>query len=98
MNYKIKFHPKAEKEFYKYDGRIKKLIIKQIIKIQKNPNLGQLLGNKREMDLTGYKKIYVDNKKIRIIYKEKNNELIIFIIAIGNRKEMEVYKNAHSRQ
>ncbi|MEA1967450.1 MAG: hypothetical protein U9N77_04455 [Thermodesulfobacteriota bacterium] len=46
MNYKVEFHPKAVKEFHKLEGRVKKLVAKQIVKFEQNPESGQLLGNK----------------------------------------------------
>jgi mRNA interferase RelE/StbE len=98
MNYKIRFHPLAEKELKDLDGRVKILVIKQIQKIGNNPDYGEDLGNKYGYDLTGYKKIYVDNKKIRIVYKVEKGLLLIKIIAIGKREDMEVYKDADKRK
>jgi mRNA interferase RelE/StbE len=98
MIYKIKFHPLAEKELKDLDGRVKILVIKQIQKIRGNPNYGEDLGNKHGYDLTGYKKIYVDNKKIRIIYKVEKELVLIKIIAIGKREDLEVYKDSNKRK
>ena len=98
MLYKIKFHPLAEKELLNLDGSVKKLVIKQITKLSNNPNYGEDLGNKHGFDLTGYKKIYVNNKKIRIIYKVENEKVLIEIIAIGKREDFEVYQDADKRK
>jgi mRNA interferase RelE/StbE len=98
MKYNVKFHPLAEKELKELDGRVKILVIKQIQKISNNPEYGKDLGNKYGYDLTGYKKIYVDNKNIRIIYKVIKNILLIKIIAIGKREDLEVYKDANKRK
>ena len=98
MNYNIKFHPLAEKELNNLDGSIKKVIIKQLIKLSNNPNYGEDLGNKHGYDLTGYKKIYVFNKKIRIIYKIEREKILIKIIAIGKRDDFEVYQDADKRK
>jgi len=97
MTYNVLFHPEAEKELHSLNGRVKILVLKQIKKICNNPEYGDDLGNKHGFNLTGYRKMYVDNKKIRIIYKFDKNEILIKIIAIGNRQELEVYKNADKR-
>ena len=98
MNYTIKFHPLAEKELNKLDGSIKILVIKQISKLKNNPDYGEDLGNKQGYDLTGYKKIYVNNKRIRIIYKVEKEKVLIKIIAIGKREDFEVYQDANERK
>ena len=98
MNYKIKFHPLAEKELNNLDGSVKILVIKQISKLRNNPEYGENLGNKHGYDLTGYKKIYVNNKKIRIIYKIEKEKVLIKIIAIGKRDDFEVYQDADKRK
>ena len=98
MNYKIKFHPLAEKELNNLDGSVKLLVVKQISKLSKNPDYGEDLGNKHGYDLTGYKKIYVNNKKIRIVYKIEKEKVLIKIIAIGKRDDFEVYQDADKRK
>ena len=55
------------------------------------------MGNKNNLKLSGLKKVYFDNKRYRIVYEIVNQEIIIHIIAIGKRDDMEVYKKAHSR-
>ena len=51
------------------------------------------------MDLTGYYKIFFNQAKHRIIYrKNDDNQIeIIYIVAIGERKDFNVYKEAFSR-
>ena len=95
--YEIKFHPEALKEFCKLDGSVKILVKKQIEKLQKSPFLGEELGNKNGYDLSGYRKMYVNKKQIRIVYSIKDEILVINIIAIGKREDMEVYANASNR-
>lgn len=98
MNYKIILHPEAEKELYKLDGSVKKLVIKQISKLSNNPEYGEELGNKHGYDLSGYRKIYVNNKKIRIVYSIEKGKVLIKIIAIGKRDDFKVYKDADKRK
>ncbi|MFP4333695.1 MAG: type II toxin-antitoxin system RelE family toxin [Campylobacterales bacterium] len=41
--------------------------------------------------------MYVDKKKIRIIYKVIDTQIVVEVIAIGKRDEMQVYKDASQR-
>ena len=97
MEYEIKFHPEALKEFCALDGSIKKLVKKQLDKLKTSPFLGEELGNKNGYDLSGYRKMYVCKKQIRIVYSVEENVLRVNIITIGKREGMEVYKTAAER-
>ena len=95
--YEIKFHPEALKEFCLLDGSVKILVKKQLEKLQKSPYLGEELGNKNGYDLSGYRKMYVNKKQIRIVYSIKDEILVINVISIGKRENMDVYANAADR-
>ena len=97
MNYNIIFHPEAKKELDSLDGSVKIKVLKQINKLKTNPILGYDLGNKAGIDLTGYRKLYADKKKIRIVYEIIEDEILVSIIAIGKREDLEVYKTALKR-
>ena len=97
MEYEIKFHPAALKEFCELDGSIKKLVKKQLDKLKTSPLLGEELGNKNGYDLSGYRKMYACKKQIRIVYSVVENVLLVNIIAIGKREDMEVYADAAER-
>lgn len=97
MEYEIKFHPMALKEFLELDGSIKKLVKKQLDKLKTAPLLGEELGNKNGYDLSGYRKMYACKKQIRIVYSVVENVLLVNIIAIGKREDFEVYKTASER-
>ena len=87
----------ALQEFCSLDGSVKKLVKKQLDKLKTYPLLGEELGNKNGYDLTGYRKMYACKKQIRIVYSVVENVLLVNIIAIGKREEMEVYKTASER-
>lgn len=97
MEYEIFFHPEALKEFCALDGSVKILVKKQLEKLKKSPLLGEELGNKNGYDLTGYRKMYVCKKQVRIVYSIIENKLLINIIAIGKRNDMAVYETASKR-
>ena len=87
----------ALQEFFSLDGSVKKLVKKQLDKLKTSPLLGEELGNKNGYDLTGYRKMYACKKQIRIVYSVVENVLLVNIIAIGKREELEVYKTASER-
>jgi len=95
--YAYKFHPDAKKELAKLNNSVQIFFTKTLKKILKSPELGQDLGNKNNMNLTGLKKMYFDNKRYRVVYEVIDNEVIIHIVAIGKRDKMEVYEKAGER-
>ena len=93
MAFKIEFHPEAVKDFDRLDGSVRKEVAKKIDGLSENPFLGKPLGNKMGLDLTGFFKLYVSKKKIRIVYRLLRDYLeVIEIIGIGKREKEEVYK------
>ena len=95
---KIEFIQEAVTEYRSLDGRIKILADKILEKLEKNPFLGEKLGNKNNIDLTGYYKLYFNRKKHRIVYRIVKNEIeIIEIWGIGKRDKMEIYKAVNKR-
>lgn len=94
----IQFIPEAVKDYQALDGNIKKLVNDKIDKLQENPYLGESLGNRNNIDLTGFYKIYVSKKTYRIVYRIiKNKVEIIEIWGIGKRDKMEIYKTIGRR-
>jgi mRNA interferase RelE/StbE len=93
--WKVELIPEALADFNKLDGSVKKRVLKQFVKLERNPKYGDSLGNKAGINLEGYFKLYADKKRIRIIYEEIDH--IIKIIAIDKREDMEVYRIALKR-
>jgi len=94
----IQFIPEAAKDYKALDGNIKTLVNDKIEKLKENPFLGEELGNKNNINLTGYYKIYIDKKRYRIVYRIVKNEIeIIEIWGIGKRDKMKVYKDVKRR-
>jgi len=73
-------------------------VFKKLKKIQQSPELGQLLWNKNNMNLIGLRKVYVSKKQVRIVYEIIDNILVVKVITIGKREDMEVYKQAEERR
>jgi mRNA interferase RelE/StbE len=94
----IQFIPEAVNDYKSLDGSIKNLVNEKIDQLRENPFLGESLGNKNNIDLTGYYKIYVAKKSYRIVYRIIKNEIeIIEIWGIGKRDKMEIYKKVRKR-
>jgi len=95
--YDFEFHPEAQRELQKLNRSIQILFTKKLKQILNAPELGIKLGNKNNLKLTGLRKIYFNNKKHRIVYETIEEKVMIYIIAVGKREEMDVYKKADAR-
>jgi mRNA interferase RelE/StbE len=95
--YQLKLHPKIEEDLKELSKSIQIQVFKKLKQIQQSPELGLPLGNKNNMNLSGFRKAYVAKKKVRIVYEVQDDILSIYTIAIGKRDEMEVYKKASER-
>ena len=94
MSYKVVFIPEAQNDYKRLDGSIKKLINKKIEELAEKPFLGQQLGNKFNIDLTGFLKIYIAKKSYRIVYRliTPSQIEIIEIWGIAKRSKEEIYR------
>ncbi len=99
MDYKVVFIQDALKDYKNLDGSVKISVNKKIDELQRNPFLGERLGNKFNIDLTGFFKIYVHGKKYRIVYRliDPENIEIIEIWGIGKREREEIYRTIGKR-
>ena len=98
MTYSLILKEEIKKDLTKLSSSQKLLIYKQFKKIQNSPQLGQFLDNQNGYDLSGCRKMYVDKKKIRIVYSIEEAMIVVEIIAIGKREDMKVYQHAHERR
>lgn len=99
MVYKIVFIPEAAKDYKELDGSVKKSVNAKIVELQENPFLGERLGHKFNIDLTGFYKLYVHGKKFRIVYRMITPEKIeiLQIWGIGKREKEEIYRTIGKR-
>ncbi len=93
--WKVELISEAKADFDRLDGSVKKKVLKQIVKLEKDPQYGDPLGNKAGIDLEGYYKLYADKKRIRIVYQPISS--VIKVIAIDKREDLEVYRLAMKR-
>ncbi len=98
MSYKLKVKEEVEKDLSKLSTTQKMLVLKQFKKLQTSPELGDLLGNKAGYNLSGCRKMYVDKKKVRIVYTILEEIITVEVIAVGKRDDMAVYEKARERR
>ena len=96
--YEIKFHPLVEDDLKKLNNSVRIEVFKKLKKIQSSPQLGELLGNKNGMNLSGFRKMYAAKKQIRIVYEIVESMVLVKVIVIGKREDMVVYKEAEQRK
>jgi mRNA interferase RelE/StbE len=94
MSCKIELIPEVQNDYKKLDGSIKKLVNKKLDELSDKPLLGEQLGNKHNIDLTGFYKIYIAKKSFRIVYRliTPSQIEIIEIWGIGKRDKEEIYR------
>ncbi len=95
--YDIQFHPLVEDDLKKLNNSVRIEVFKKLKKIQTSPELGELLGNKNGMNLSGFRKMYVAKKQVRIVYEIIDSLVVVKVLVIGKREDMVVYKEATKR-
>ena len=95
--YNLKFHEEAKEDLKQLNKSIQNIFAKKLKQILTSPQIGKNLGNKNNLNLSGLKKVYFDNKRYRIVYEVFEDTVLIHIIAVGKRDNMKVYKQADER-
>jgi mRNA interferase RelE/StbE len=98
MIYKLVVKREVEKDLSRLSPSQRLLVYKQFKKLQHSPHLGDLLGNKAGYSLQGLRKMYVDKKRIRIVYRIIEEKIVVEVIAVGKRDKMDVYAQASQRK
>jgi mRNA interferase RelE/StbE len=97
MAYEIKYHPDVVEDIEGIDKGVRKKVFKKIEQLKERPLLGVPLGNRAGLDLSGYRKCYVDNRRIRIVYRIDDELIRIMVMAVGKREALEVYQIVQKR-
>ena len=95
--YSLKLHDKVYDDLKVLDNALVIKVFKKLKQIQQSPQIGENLGNKNGMNLSGFKKVYIDKKRVRIVFEVEDDILTVYTIAIGQIDDMEVYKKAFDR-
>jgi mRNA interferase RelE/StbE len=93
MSYKLKFHAIALKEWEKLDGSIKALFRKTL----KERLIAPHVESSRLSSMKNCYKIKLKSAGFRLVYKVRDNELVVIVVAIGKRERNQVYKSAIRR-
>ncbi|MFZ3012389.1 MAG: type II toxin-antitoxin system RelE/ParE family toxin [Nitrospira sp.] len=97
MRYSVVLTIAAAEDFRHLDGSLKEPVAKQLKKLETSPRLGEHLGNRAGLDLTGYYKLYAAKKSIRIVYRIIDQAIVVEVVAIGRREDLAVYQEALKR-
>jgi mRNA interferase RelE/StbE len=97
LPYSVTLTADAADDFRGLDGSLKRPIAKQLKKLETAPLLGEHLGNKAGLDLTGYYKLYAAKKSVRIVYRIIEQQVIVEVVAIGKREDLAVYQTTLKR-
>ena len=95
--YSLKLYDKVYDDLKVLDNALVIKVFKKLKQIQQSPQIGENLGNKNGMNLSGFKKVYIDKKRVRIVFEVQDDILTVYTIAVGQRDDMEVYKKAFDR-
>jgi mRNA interferase RelE/StbE len=97
LHYNVVLTAAAAEDFRRLDGSLKEPVAKQLRKLETAPRLGEHLGNRAGLDLTGYYKLYAAKKAIRIVYRIIEQAIVVEVVAIGKREDLAVYREALNR-
>ncbi|AJJ24395.1 MULTISPECIES: type II toxin-antitoxin system RelE family toxin [Yersinia] len=94
MTFNIDFDERALKEWHKLDKAIREQFKKKLRKLQENPYIesARLHG-----DLAGCFKIKLRASGFRLIYQVIDEEIVIWIVAVGKREDEKAYDIAKKR-
>jgi len=96
---KIRFYKQVSQDLAQLAGSELKFILKALQRIRDTKvDIGEFLGKRRDMNLSGYRKVKLRKHNLRIIFKKVKNKLIVAkIVTVGKREDFRVYKEALRR-
>lgn len=90
----VSLSSEATSDYDSLDNSIASLVDAALKKLTANP---EMRGYPLRGSLSGFRSLVVGKKKIRIVYRVIQNEIIVLVIAIGHRRDDEVYIRAGAR-
>ncbi|MDR4473147.1 MAG: hypothetical protein MRJ92_11060 [Nitrospira sp.] len=94
MRYSVVLTVAAAQDFRQLDGSLKAPVAKQLRKLETAPRLGEHLGNRAGLDLTGYYKLYAARNRSVSCTGSSTRKILVRVIAIGKREDLAVYQEA----
>jgi len=80
--YEVRLEEPAKRFLRKLDNQSQKIIIKKLKELRTNPEIGKPLVGR----LSGLWRLRIG--KYRAIYQIRKNELIVFVLRVGHRKNV----------
>jgi mRNA-degrading endonuclease RelE of RelBE toxin-antitoxin system len=96
--YRIQLTASAEAGLASLDRSEQIQVVRQFEKLKRAPELGEPLGTKYGIPLSGYRKLYAARKRIRVIYTIQGRDLIVLVVAVGAREDARVYRIAEAAE
>ncbi|WP_113908350.1 type II toxin-antitoxin system RelE family toxin [Aliidiomarina celeris] len=94
MTYRLKFLPAALKEWEKVGAPIKNQFKKKLAERLENPRIPA-------DQLTGYDSVYkikLRSAGYRLVYEVVDNQLLVYVLAVGKRDKSKVYTSLKRRK
>ncbi len=93
MIYKLRFLPSAKREWDNLDNSIKVQFKSKLKKCLENPHI----QSKKLRDFDCAYKIKLRSAGYRLVYEVDDQEIVVFVIAVGKRENNEIYNKARNR-
>jgi addiction module RelE/StbE family toxin len=90
----VSLSSEATSDYNRLDKSIASSVDAALKKLTANP---EMRGYPLRGNLSGFRSLVVGKKKIRIVYKVIHHEIIVVVVAIGHRRDDEVYIRAGAR-
>ena len=94
ITWRVVLKKTAEEDFLSLDNSVKNAVAAGLLKLKESP---ELRGHALAGNLAGFRALVVGKKRIRIVYRIERDRVLVFVIAIGNRRNNEVYREASTR-
>ncbi len=94
MTYKLKRHKDFRTEWEALPLAIREQLKKKLAKVLLNPHV---VKHRLDSELSGLYKIKLRKAGVRLIYRVKDHELIVFLLVVGKREDNVVYRIAKER-
>jgi mRNA interferase RelE/StbE len=93
MTYDLAFDPRALKEWHKLGDTVRQQFKKKLAEVLQNPRVEA----NRLRQLPDCYKIKLRSAGYRLIYQVQDEQIVVFVVAVGKREASQAYDNAESR-
>lgn len=93
MTYSLEFDARALKEWRKLGDTVRQQFKKKLVTILENPKVEA----NRLSDFPDCYKVKLRSSGYRLVYQVVDQEVVVFVVAVGKREREEVYRAAAKR-